>query len=728
MSGYPTKQIDGDVSVGRHVALGGTATVRGSVTVGHNLRVEGWLEAKNIKGTGKGLYKTVAALRAAYPLPHDGWWALVLVNSQSDHLGQLYLADGGVWVAQVDGSGNPLLKGNPTVDDTECKESIAELTGDLDAVKAQVSQHTTQIASLQNTQREQTGTLTALSGKVATVEQGLGTVQDGLSSLQGDLDAVTKHVSQHDTDIAGLRTAQSTQAGKVTTLEQSVSNLQSGQALQGTRIETLATGQQGLRKDLNTLTDSIGEADGIAPLDGNGKIASLYLPDGMDSVLEIGGIVSDVIVQQSSSGKQSTDADCSVVWNATTAALVLMVQSGSTFTYYANWQDGDRYGTAGAQGRTPLHGKLYIDTSTHQCYHWDDDTLQEVGAFALLGADGRISSEYLPSDMDDVLEMGGMVSGVAAQQSSSSMTSTTAGCSVVWDIVSQTLLLAVQDTLRPVATYYTNWQDGDRYGTAGAHGRVPLRGKLYIDTSTHKTYYWTGTAMQAIGADGGSSTADSPQPYTYSVDNLADIVPLTATGALKQPLVQTAGDGSRTWLLHSSIQVRRGQTVLMETTGSASTGKYSLTAVCDGCTAHFERSTLYIDTVDVSRGSASVQVTIDCEGKSALTFVFTIKMVRDGGTYTPQTVALHGRVTLTQGGDGGFHDYIDGDTAAVGTGAVALYSGATTVVLPETASDGDRYTFVGVDAAARLTIEGVAEGVSGIVMVVWYGGKWVLVR
>ena len=728
MSAYPTKQIDGDVSVGRHVALGGTATVRGSVTVGHNLRVEGWLEAKNIKGTGKGLYKTVAALRAAYPLPHDGWWALVMVSNQSEHLGQLYLADGGVWVAQVDGSGNPLLKGNPTVDDTECKESIVELQGDLDAVKTQVAAHTTQIASLQNAQRTQAGTLSSLSGKVSTVEEGLGAVQDGMTTMQGDLASVTRRVSQTETDIAGLRTVQSGQSSKVTTLEQSVSNLQSGQTLQSTRIDTLGTGQQSLRKDLDALTDSIGEADGLVPLDADGKIASLYLPDGMDCVLEIGGKVSDVSVQQSSSGKQSTDAGCSVVWNETTGVLVLMVQSGSTFAYYTNWLDGDRYGTAGAQGRTPLRGKLYIDTVTHQSYHWDGDTLQEVGAFALLGADGRIASEYMPSDMDDVLEIGGMVSGVAAQQSSSSMTSTTAGCSVVWDTLSKTLLLAVQDLLSPVATYYTNWLDGDRYGTAGAQGRTPLRGKLYIDTVTHKTYYWTGTGMQAIGADGGSSTADGPQPYTYSVDNLADIVPLTATGALKQPLVQTAGDGSRTWLLHSSIQVRRGQTVLMETTGSASTGKYSLTAVCDGCTAHFERSTLYIDTVDVSRGSASVQVTIDCEGKSALTFVFTVKMVRDGGTYTPQTVAFRGRVTLTQGGDGGFHDYIDGDTAAVGTGAVVLYSGATTVVLPEGASAGDRYTFVSVDAAARLTIEGVVEGVSGIVMVVWYGGKWVLVR
>ena len=57
MSSIPTKQIDGDVAVGRDVNIGGKATIRGSAKVGHNLTVDGWLEAKNIKGPNKGLFK-----------------------------------------------------------------------------------------------------------------------------------------------------------------------------------------------------------------------------------------------------------------------------------------------------------------------------------------------------------------------------------------------------------------------------------------------------------------------------------------------------------------------------------------------------------------------------------------------------------------------------------------------------------------------------------------------
>lgn len=118
MSSIPTKQIDGDVAVGRDVNIGGKATIRGSAKVGHNLTVDGWLEAKNIKGPNKGLFKTAEQLREAYPNPQKGWWALVTIegSAASDHLGQLYVADGGTWVAQVDSNGNPLLRGNPTVD------------------------------------------------------------------------------------------------------------------------------------------------------------------------------------------------------------------------------------------------------------------------------------------------------------------------------------------------------------------------------------------------------------------------------------------------------------------------------------------------------------------------------------------------------------------------------------------------------------------------------------
>ena len=125
-----------------------------------------------------------------------------------------------------------------------------------------------------------------------------------------------------------------------------------------------------------------------------------------------------------------------------------------------------------------------------------------------------------------------------------------------------------------------------------------------------------------------------PNPYTYSVDNLADTLALDAQGKPKQPVVSELADGSKSWLLHTSIQVRRGQTLLTcqeDATIKAAAGQYRLFCLPVGCTAHFDHSTLYIDSVDyATRKTAYVEVTIDCEGRAALTYVFTIKVIADG--------------------------------------------------------------------------------------------------
>lgn len=74
---YESKHINGDVSVGRNSAIGGDATVQGKTHLKGNVIVDGWLEAKNIKGVSKGLYPTIEALKAAIPSPILGDWAIV---------------------------------------------------------------------------------------------------------------------------------------------------------------------------------------------------------------------------------------------------------------------------------------------------------------------------------------------------------------------------------------------------------------------------------------------------------------------------------------------------------------------------------------------------------------------------------------------------------------------------------------------------------------------------
>ena len=109
MSQIKTTELEGDVAIGRHVTTGGNATIQGNGIVKKNLKVEGWLEAKNIKSSNKGVFISEAALREAYPHPHEGWFAGVVATDEDmadldftveegKDVILLYVESGGDWV------------------------------------------------------------------------------------------------------------------------------------------------------------------------------------------------------------------------------------------------------------------------------------------------------------------------------------------------------------------------------------------------------------------------------------------------------------------------------------------------------------------------------------------------------------------------------------------------------------------------------------------------------
>lgn len=137
MSSIKTTEKEGDVSIGRHVGIGGNANVRGNVVVHMNMKVEGWLDAKNIKGSNKGIFTTAEKLREAYPHPHDGWWAIVGKSLPSP----IYVGDGGEWVATGESGGTPTLDDangalQQAIDDAknkanEAKKAIEDMVKEL---------------------------------------------------------------------------------------------------------------------------------------------------------------------------------------------------------------------------------------------------------------------------------------------------------------------------------------------------------------------------------------------------------------------------------------------------------------------------------------------------------------------------------------------------------------------------------------------------------------------
>ena len=382
MSSIPTKQIDGDVALGRDVSIGGKATVRGSATVGHNLTVEGWLEAKNIKGPNKGLFKTEEQLRTAYPNPHDGWWALVAVEGSATadepNLGQLFMADGGTWVAQVDSNGKPLYKGNPTIDSTEYLEAVEQMTADLDAVKVDVSQNASDIKSLRSTQTTQGDSINSLSEKV--------------TQAQSDITA---------------------NAGSIATAESNI------KAVEG---------------DVAAIEASKGAADGIAPLGADGKIPADYMPQYVDDVLVFAGLKSGITAQQSAVAKKSTDEGCSVVYNSDTNLFVLEVVTAGedgtqTTLYYSTWDDADLFGD-GTDTCTPHSGKIFIDKADNKSYHWKDNSLVVLSSDLALGHE---ATNAFPGD-----------EGATLQGNVSTLQETTTGLlSLFDDNLQETLLRGV---------------------------------------------------------------------------------------------------------------------------------------------------------------------------------------------------------------------------------------------------------------------------------------------
>lgn len=110
--------ISGSLAVSRDTSIGGRLTARGNATFGRDVYIDGWLNARNIRGAGKGLYETVAKLEAAYPKPHNGWYALVGSTLPAD----IYVAWGGQWRATGQQGGEPALELN----------KITELYNDLE--------------------------------------------------------------------------------------------------------------------------------------------------------------------------------------------------------------------------------------------------------------------------------------------------------------------------------------------------------------------------------------------------------------------------------------------------------------------------------------------------------------------------------------------------------------------------------------------------------------------
>lgn len=147
----PTQQFEGDLSVGRDLTVGGDSQLRGNATVGHNLKVKGWLEARNIKWANKGLFTSEEKLNAAYPRPEKGWWAIV----GNTLPGAIYVSENGKWIATGETGGNPSIDCQPFFDDlSELKDRVAATESQLESLSESLKQSEIVVVAVTDLDRE----------------------------------------------------------------------------------------------------------------------------------------------------------------------------------------------------------------------------------------------------------------------------------------------------------------------------------------------------------------------------------------------------------------------------------------------------------------------------------------------------------------------------------------------------------------------------------------------
>lgn len=392
MSSIKTTQIDGDVSIGRNVAIGGGTIIQGDAHIKGGVKVDGWLEAKNIKATNKGLFTTVEKLRAAYPLPHEGWWAIV----GNTLPGSVYVVDGGKWTSTGE------MGGSPTIESERYASSIAELEASMTTAKADISGHTEKIKTIEKQSSEQGIIVNQASANSTQAKELVGTLEERLTALIGNnattaidnFNEIIKFlagVKDNDTLTALLAKVNE----RLTALEHndnSAEAIQSVQhlveSLQGqlntivgesatTAIENFNEVKNFLAglKDSDTLTALLAKV--------NERLNELERANPSTDVLEVlefDGFTSGAVAVQ----MESATGDFKVLFDAINKRFVAKINGQNN--YSAGWlsegeatsSDSD-YQTKGQNPR-PFAKKIYINRTNNTLYYWNGEELVQVSA------------------------------------------------------------------------------------------------------------------------------------------------------------------------------------------------------------------------------------------------------------------------------------------------------------------------------------------------------------
>lgn len=233
--------VCGSVAVGRDVTVGGRSIVRGNATFDRDVYISGWLNARNIRGAGKGLYETVDKLNSAYPNPENGWFALVGDTLPAD----IYRAWGGEWKATGQKGGEPVLE---LAKLTELSESLEnEVSTRVAADEALKKAIDAEVTARTNGDKELSD---ALAKEIADREKAIA--DEVLARTTAITEAIDAEAQARDTAISTEATARS-EADRVlqTAMDKNVTELKGADTEHESRLLALEQSEWPLSLELS---------------------------------------------------------------------------------------------------------------------------------------------------------------------------------------------------------------------------------------------------------------------------------------------------------------------------------------------------------------------------------------------------------------------------------------------------------------------------------------------
>lgn len=548
MSSIPTKQLDGDVAIGRNVTAGGNADIQGYARVGHNLTVEGWLEAKNIRSCNKGIFPDVATLNKVYPEPHDGWFAGVIATdadltamgvtaSAGKGYVRLYVGSGGKWIS------DPARLYEITVD-----------VNQLNSFEDRTSAFEDAIATAQST---------ANAAKTAAAN-----AQTAANTAQGTADGA-KTAAEHNREL--------------------ISDLQTWGQVAGQMVQRISKGaadpdnvvvkvrMHNISKpdddpvDLNiTLATPATEETAGAMTAQHVKDLAALKNDAFEVIL-FDHIEQDNIAANTSKAPLSASADgCKVVYCRARERFLFGVPASADsteLTYYNDWEGSERYGTVDSQGVKPAEGKLFVDLAEANgnlldiyifregalrhtdgsLYNYINDTAQSLSALenkvgkaegiATLDANKLIPETNIPEKYDNIIFFDSVQDGaIITQPGSSSLTADDPKAKLIFSKTRARFVLGEAEQAGGMPKkYYINFVGSARYGSPKTEGIKPASDKVYICRSTFVAYSWNGTTLSSLGEDYSTEFQSIYLSITEINDSIGEangIAPLNASGVV----------------------------------------------------------------------------------------------------------------------------------------------------------------------------------------------------